>query len=148
MNRVQTGGCACGGVRYEVEGPLRDVYNCHCERCRRITGHHMAATAAAPAQLTLEAEATLAWYHPVPTVHYGFCNSCGSTLFWKADELPDKLCIAAGTLDQPTGLTTVKAWWVAEAGGLPRTPARRHRDRLRGLTARPWSPATFRVFSS
>jgi hypothetical protein len=112
---VRTGRCECGGVRYRVTGELRDVVNCHCSRCRRITGHHLAATAAHPDAVTLEAEETLRWYAPDPTVAYGFCGTCGSTLFWKALAIPDKLCIAAGTLDQPTGLRTTTAWWVAEA---------------------------------
>lgn len=76
----------------------------------------MAATAAHPDQIAFDADATLTWYHPVPTVHYGFCSVCGATLFWKSDDAEGKLCIAAGTLDQPTGLRTTKAWWVAEAG--------------------------------
>jgi len=122
---MQRGRCDCGGVSYEIEGELRDVYNCHCERCRRITGHHMAATAVRPDQLTFLSDSTLRWYDPVPTVHYGFCSTCGSTLFWHADENPDKMCIAAGTLDQPTGLRTTKAWWVAEAGD--------YHERARGL---------------
>ena len=112
---MHRGGCDCGGVRYVVDGDLRDVYNCHCGRCRRITGHHMAATAAHPDHVAFDADSTLTWYDPVDSVHYGFCSVCGSTLFWKADAIPDKLCIAAGTLDQPTGLSTVKAWWTAEA---------------------------------
>lgn len=118
-----TGRCDCGGVSYVVDGPLRDVYNCHCERCRRITGHHMAATAAHPDHVTFVIDTTLAWYSPDPTVEYAFCNRCGSTLFWRAGAIPDKLCIAAGTLDQPTGLRTVKAWWVAEAGDYHERPA-------------------------
>lgn len=28
-NKITTGGCLCGAVRYEVKGPLRDVVNCH-----------------------------------------------------------------------------------------------------------------------
>jgi len=113
---VHTGGCDCRGVRYQLEGELRDVFNCHCERCRRITGHHMAATAVRPEQIRFESDSTLRWYDPVDTVHYGFCGVCGSTLFWRTDDIPGKLSIAAGTLDQPTGLRTVQAWWVAEAG--------------------------------
>jgi hypothetical protein len=40
---------------------------------------------------------------------------CGSTLFWRSDGNPDWTSIAAGTLDQPTGLRTQAAWWTAEA---------------------------------
>ena len=111
-----TGRCECAGVRYRVDGPLRDVYNCHCSRCRRFTGHHLAATAARPEHVSFESDETLRWYRPDDTVAYGFCARCGSSLFWTAKEIPDKLCITAGTLDQPTGLSTAKAWWVAEAG--------------------------------
>ena len=117
------GSCDCGGVRYEVTGPLRDVYDCHCVRCRRITGHHMAATAASPADVALHAEDTLRWYEPAPGVFYGFCSNCGSTLFWRADAHPEKLSISAGTLDGPTGLVTTRAWWVAEAGDYYERPS-------------------------
>ncbi len=34
-----TGGCACEGVRYRIDADARSVTNCHCEPCRRITGH-------------------------------------------------------------------------------------------------------------
>jgi hypothetical protein len=109
------GRCECGGVRYTVSGDLRDVYDCHCARCRRITGHYMAATAAPVDQVTLVLDQTLTWYAPDPSVEYGFCNRCGSTMFWRAQATPESLSIAAGTLDPPTGLRTTKAWWISQA---------------------------------
>jgi hypothetical protein len=78
----------------------------------------MAATAAAPDHVRFDAADTLRWYAPVddPTVHYGFCGVCGSSLFWRADAHPEKLSICAGPLDGPTGLVTTQAWWVGDAG--------------------------------
>lgn len=111
-----TGKCACGGVKYKVTGDLRSVSNCHCEPCRRITGHHMAATATTVADIDFESKETLQWYASTPTVDYGFCNQCGSSLFWRAADKPDFVSITAGTLDQPTGLRTYEALFVAEAG--------------------------------
>ena len=32
------GGCLCGGMRYEIDGPLTEVGNCHCSMCRRFHG--------------------------------------------------------------------------------------------------------------
>lgn len=111
-----TGRCACGAVGYRVAGPLREVWNCHCPRCRRITGHFMAATRAAAADIRIETgEDHLTWWAPDDTAAYGFCRTCGSTLFWRAAASPDTWSIAAGPLDPPTGLTTTKAWWTAEA---------------------------------
>lgn len=104
---VATGGCACEGVRYRIDNAeLRSVSNCHCEPCRRITGHFMAATAAPAESVSFVQDATLSWYDSTPTVQYGFCRTCGSTLFWRAADKPGHLSIAAGTLDPPTGLRT------------------------------------------
>ncbi len=108
------GGCACGAVRYEVHGPLRDVVDCHCERCRRVTGHFMAATQAADPDLVVADPTAVRWWEAAPGVRYGFCGTCGSTLFWRVDGR-GRTTIAAGTLDPPTGLRTTSAWYVADA---------------------------------
>lgn len=94
---------------------MRDVVNCHCHRCRRVTGHFLAATAAAIEDVAIEDGGALRWWEPALGVFYGFCSRCGSTLFWRVDAWPSHLSIAAGTLDHPTGLRTTSAWWVAEA---------------------------------
>jgi len=101
-------------VAYEVSGELRAVSNCHCHRCRRFTGHHMAATGSTLDRVRFTAQGTLRWYSPEPSVEYGFCDTCGSSLFWRTSTRPDWLSICAGTLDLPTGLHTAEAWWMAE----------------------------------
>ncbi|MEE2769078.1 MAG: GFA family protein, partial [Actinomycetota bacterium] len=63
-----------------MRGELREVINCHCEPCRRFTGHFMAGTAAATNDLIMESDGTLAWWWRTPTVRYGFCSACGSSL--------------------------------------------------------------------
>ena len=116
-----SGHCLCGAVSYEVHGPIRQVWNCHCWRCRRWTGHFMAATGCRRSDLRLVSDATLAWHHPAddPNVAYGFCRECGGSLFWKVLEgrgdQADHVAICAGTLDLPTGLTTEGALFEVEA---------------------------------
>jgi hypothetical protein len=102
-------------VRYAVTGSLRPVVDCHCERCRRFTGHYLAATSAAVADVAIEDPTDqLSWF-PVPGAEYGFCRTCGSSLFWRAESSPDVLSIGAGTLEPPTGLDTTVAIWVSHA---------------------------------
>jgi len=116
------GRCLCGAVAYEVSGALRPVVNCHCERCRRFTGHHMAATSAAVADLELaDPGGDLSWF-AVDGAAYGSCRRCGSSLFWRADEEPERWSICAGTLDPPTHLSTVEAWWVSQASAYATRP--------------------------
>lgn len=98
----RTGGCLCGAVRYRYAGPLRPVVACHCEQCRRTSGHFAAGTQGHRECLTLEDADTLQWYESTPGVHRGFCTGCGSSLFWTRD--PARITIMAGTLDRPTGL--------------------------------------------
>lgn len=103
-----SGKCLCESIAYEIDGPVRDVINCHCSRCRRNTGHFMAATAAARDDLTIIGD-TLRWYNATDDVQYGFCGNCGSTLFWRTARRPETVSIAAGTLTPPTGLKTTTA---------------------------------------
>jgi hypothetical protein len=110
-----TGGCLCGAVRYEVTGALRDVIVCHCAMCRRTHGHIGAYTATPKGTLRLKEARGLTWYASSAIARRGFCGSCGSTLFWEP-AAKDYISIAAGTLDAPTGLTTVMQIHVESAG--------------------------------
>lgn len=102
------GMCLCESITYEITGDARPVVNCHCSRCRRHTGHFMAATATEVDGIEISGDA-LRWYDATDDVQYGFCGNCGSTLFWRTQRRPDLISIAAGTLTPPTGLKTVAA---------------------------------------
>jgi hypothetical protein len=75
----------------------------------------MAATSAGVADVAIDDPSTQLTWFPVPGAEYGFCRTCGSSLFWRAEAWPDVLSICAGTLTPPTGLRTVQAWWVSQA---------------------------------
>lgn len=109
------GSCLCGGVAYEVDGPLRDVVGCHCQQCRKTTGHFMAATAAKLDDFQVTRDEGLTWYRSSDKAERGFCNTCGSTLFWHADGT-DYVAIAAGSLDTPTGIKVAGHIFCADKG--------------------------------
>ena len=50
------GQCLCEEIQYTVDGPLRDIINCHCTRCRRSTGHFMAASQAKVEDIHIEGD--------------------------------------------------------------------------------------------
>ena len=106
---MSSGRCLCGAVRYETDAPLRDVSVCHCVECRRWHGGPGGYTAAPRDALRVTAADRLRWIDsPESDAHArrGFCDECGSSLFWDAPD-SDNISIAAGTLDPPTGLRTV-----------------------------------------
>ena len=125
MNVIQ-GGCACGGVRYEVRGALRPIIACHCVQCRRTSGHFVAATACRRSVFALLKSDTLKWFVVVPGFRRGFCGECGSSLFFE-ETGGERVSIAAGSLDEPQGLSIAAHIFVAEAGDYyeidPRVPA-------------------------
>jgi hypothetical protein len=133
MNESETasGRCLCGGVQFEVRGPLRDVLLCHCAECRRWSGHVFAATSARKEDLVLLESEALRWVASPESESdacRGFCSECGSSLFWDAPAR-DTISIAVGSLEEPTGLKTIGHVYVSQVGdyydlpddGLPRT---------------------------
>jgi len=61
----------------------------------------------------------LKWYRSTQdvtsSVHRGFCQECGASLFWDPRG-SDSVSVAAGTLDAPTGVKAVGHVWLSEAG--------------------------------
>jgi hypothetical protein len=97
-------------VRFEVEGRLPDVSVCHCVECRRWHGNPGGYTSAPREALRLTGERHLRWIDSPESdagARRGFCGDCGSGLFWDAPGA-DTISIAAGCLEPPTGLRTVK----------------------------------------
>jgi len=113
------GGCLCGAVRFEVDGELLPVINCHCSKCRRFHGNVSAYTSTKRGNLVMTREQGLKWYRSTqdetPNVYRGFCKECGSSLFWDPRGKRN-ISIAAGAIDPPTGLRTVRHAWVEQKG--------------------------------
>jgi hypothetical protein len=91
---------------------------CHCTECRRWAGHAWPATAARFDELEFAQDRGLRWIDSPDSEHdarRGFCGECGSSLFW---QVPGSrmVSIAAGCLDEPTGIRMVKQIWVDSAG--------------------------------
>ncbi len=127
-----TGRCLCGAVTYEVRGPLRDVVLCHCVECRRWAGSVGAFAATRTEDLVISETESLRWIDSPDSARHArraFCIDCGSSLFWQAAG-GERVGIAAGTLDRPTGLAIAAHIYTHQAGdwdelpddGLPRGP--------------------------
>jgi hypothetical protein len=95
-------------MRYEIEGQLTDVENCHCSMCRRFHGAAFATYAKIGVEhfRWLAGQDLLAVYETSPGIGWAFCSICGSSL-----GLPErgKLSeITLGTLDSDPGVRPSK----------------------------------------
>jgi hypothetical protein len=93
----KTGSCLCG-VAFEITGLLGPVIACHCHQCRKQTGAYLMNSSGSPKH------AASKWYRSSDTGRRGFCEQCGSVLFWKGDGY-DYIAIAAGSIDGKLGVT-------------------------------------------
>jgi hypothetical protein len=123
-----TGGCHCGGVRYEVDGEPLTHALCHCTDCRRHAGAPMVAW-------TMYSESALTITKGAPKLYESsthgrrqFCPDCGTGLFYSnADVLPGIVDIQSATYDDPNALpalvhiqTADRIAWMDRAHELPR----------------------------
>ena len=113
---MKTGSCLCGGVTFELNGDLRPSVACHCVQCRKTSGHYVSATQVGPDQLNITKGSTLAWFQSTPEAKRGFCNTCGSSLFWKHEADNGAISVMSGTIDGATGIETSKHIFTAFKG--------------------------------
>ncbi|MGN0937033.1 MULTISPECIES: GFA family protein [unclassified Acinetobacter] len=129
--RVQeqyTGSCLCGAVCYEINGPVGEIMQCHCSRCRKANGTAFATNAPiAKADFKIVAgEQFLKQYASTATTQRCFCSECGSPIISIKAETPDYYRLRIGTLDTPLTqkptchiFVASKAEWDDIAGDLP-----------------------------
>lgn len=112
---MHMGSCNCGGVAFEISGPMRPPSVCHCGQCRKQSGHVWASAVMRQADLKLTAQDTLRWYRASDSARRGFCGTCGAFLFWQHNA-EDTISVAMGALEAPTGLHLSRHIFVADKG--------------------------------
>ena len=108
---VVHGSCLCGGIKYEITGPLLRPLNCHCSKCRKAQGAAFRSLARVRIDdfRWLQGEELVKYYESSPGFNRGFCGVCGSPIVnrlgpnWPLASANrravSELGIALGTLD-------------------------------------------------
>jgi hypothetical protein len=81
------GSCLCGGVKFEITGPLLRPLNCHCSLCRKQHGAAFRSRARVSRSdfHWLQGEELLTYYEATPGYRRGFCRVCGSPVLNRAE---------------------------------------------------------------
>jgi hypothetical protein len=138
---VLHGSCLCGGVKYEINGPLISPGNCHCSMCRKQ--HGAAFRSRARVQIRdfrwVQGEDLVTFYESSPAIFRGFCRVCGSPIINKFNagsplaeqdpDAPSRYGIDLATLDDDPGVRPLvhafvasKAPWFTITDDLPQFP--------------------------
>jgi hypothetical protein len=101
-----TGKCLCGGVRYEITGPVTGGVFCHCSQCRRANGSAFAANAGVAKQhwKVVAGDDLLHGFESSPNKFRWFCSRCGSPIYSVIPSDPNTIRIRLGTLDDDPGI--------------------------------------------
>jgi hypothetical protein len=119
------GSCLCGGVKFEIVGPLIAATNCHCSMCRKQ--HGAAFRSRARVQKSdfkwHQGESLVSFYEATPGIVRGFCSVCGSPILNKFSgatpltkhdpDAPSRYGISLGTLDGDPGVRPAAHIFVA-----------------------------------
>jgi hypothetical protein len=119
MNKILRGGCLCGYVRYEYDGEVGPSSYCHCDDCKRATGGPYTVGVLSEAGklriLCGKVKGHTAIADSGRKITREFCPECGSPLFTRAENLPDKVFIKAGSLDEPGVVAPSIQTWTERA---------------------------------
>ena len=112
VDKTITGSCVCGAITYEAHA-LRPLWYCHCEQCRRMTGHFMAAAQTDLKNIKISGEPK--WHYVSQVSRYGFCPDCGSQMFWRNDS-NQYLSVTGGSMDDASSIEVKGHIFTAEQG--------------------------------
>ena len=107
------GSCLCGQVRYELNGGIELINNCHCTMCRKAHGAAFGSFlhAASTGFRWTAGEDLVARYESSPGNVRAFCRVCGSNM--PVLEGGGGVNIPAGTLDDDPGVRPMVHIFVA-----------------------------------
>jgi hypothetical protein len=120
---VHRGGCHCGRVRFEADGPGHlEVLDCNCSMCRKTGFLHWIVPASRFRLLTDPADLTTYTFNTGTAKHL-FCRHCGIKSYYVPRSNPDGFDINVRCLDaDATRTITVTPFdgdnWEAEGESL------------------------------
>jgi hypothetical protein len=118
-----TGGCLCGGTRYEARPTHRDGYYCHCRMCQLAFGNTRASFINLRKDQVRWTAGTPRYYASSRFAQRGFCSTCGTPLTFEFLD-SENMDLSVGSLDDPSVLKPVEhsavesriAGWHADDG--------------------------------
>lgn len=116
-----TGGCVCGGIRYECTAQPADIlmFKCHCRDCQHVSGGPYSPVAYVPAA-TLRIVRGVLQHHETPSAAHGvhqrgFCPGCGSRVTGGEGPGFTGIGVTASSLDDPSWFRPQMEIWICDA---------------------------------
>lgn len=129
------GGCYCGAVRFQINGPPVTSSHCHCRSCQLAAGSAFATWAKVAGSDFKVTKGAIKTIEKTPGITRGFCGECGTTLTYAARDSVDgqdwtaDAWFSATALDDPSRVSpknhvfvSQRQPWITFNDGLPEFP--------------------------
>ena len=100
-----TGGCQCGAVRYEADGPAAFAAHCQCSDCKKSSGAGHVTAAGWPESAVIFTGETKTYASKADSgvmARRDFCPKCGGRIAFRSDTFAGMVLLMAGSLDDPS----------------------------------------------
>ena len=101
---MRTASCSCGQLIATVVGDPVRISVCHCLACQRRTGSVFGAQARFPASSVAVKGQSCEYVRIGDSggqLHFHFCPTCGSTVFYTLASAPELIAIPIGAFADP-----------------------------------------------
>lgn len=97
------GRCLCGAVHFAITPPTLFFAHCHCHYCREAHGAAFVSWVGAREDgfQFLPGSAEPRWYQSSQQSRRGFCETCGTTLFFASTLCPGEIHVARPAIQGP-----------------------------------------------
>jgi hypothetical protein len=138
--RLLTGGCQCGAVRYEWLRPPTRASVCYCRMCQKASGQPFMAFTGAKASDLRWTRGEPTFFQSSDVAERGFCSACGTPLTY-GFKATGSLSVTMCSLDDPASVAPTRQHGIESklpwVDGIAALPAERTQDWMAkaGVTA-------------
>ncbi|MGE4618024.1 MAG: GFA family protein [Gammaproteobacteria bacterium] len=104
--KVIHGSCLCGAVALKITAPVVSMGHCHCRMCRKQHGTAFSTYCEVPASSLriVKGANSIQRYASSDFAERAFCSRCGTKLTFTIKNMPKRIWVAAGALDDDPGV--------------------------------------------
>ena len=99
--------------------PIEDIVLCHCRNCQKSSGAGASANSPVPSEKFELTSGEPKLYADTAdsgnTPYRAFCVDCGSSLYSKREQMPERSMLKVGSLDDSSGAQVIMNLWTDSA---------------------------------
>ena len=98
MKKIK-GSCLCKSISFEIINECRYSVLCHCTMCQKSNAEFSNYTKVQKENIKFLNKKNLKWFFSSENYKRGFCNNCGSSLFFQSRHSENEISVSTGSLN-------------------------------------------------